>query len=250
MSGHSKWASIKHKKAIVDAKRGKIWTKLVREITIAAKLGGGVPENNPRLRKAIEDARAANMPADNIKRGIQRGTGELPGAIYEELAFEGYGPGGVAIYCEGSTDNRNRTTNQVRKIYEGHGGNMGSSGCVAFLFERKGYIRLKKPGLSEEELMDLVLELGAEDLKSGSADEFEVITGPQDFERVRDGIKAKGVPLDSAELTMLPKTTVALEGANAASVLKLVEELEEHDDVSHVYANFDIPDELLASLDK
>ncbi|MFH1724146.1 MAG: YebC/PmpR family DNA-binding transcriptional regulator [Elusimicrobiota bacterium] len=250
MSGHSKWASIKHKKAVVDAKKGKVWTKLVREITIAAKLGGGNPDNNPRLRKAIDDGRASNMPADNVKRAIQKGTGELPGALYEELTFEGYAPGGVAVYCEGSTDNRNRTTNQVRKIYEDNGGNMGSTGCVSFLFERKGYLRVKKERTSEEALMDMVLELGADDLKADSADDFEVLTAPESFEKVRDGLKEKGIPFESAEITMMPKTTVVLDEAKAAKNLKLIEALEEHDDISHVYANFDIPDEIFAALEK
>jgi len=248
MSGHSKWAGIKHKKAIIDAKRGKVWTKVVREISMAAKLLGGNPDNNPRLRKAIEDARAANMPQDNIKRAIQRGTGELPGAIYEELAFEGYGPGGVAVFCEGTTDNRNRTTNQVRKVYEDFGGNLGAAGCVAYLFERKGFITIPSGGTTEEELLEIVLELGGEDLKNaGSA--FEVTTGPTEFEAVRDGLKAKGLDVDTAEITMLPKTTVAVDGDKAVKVLKLVEALEEHEDVSTVYANYDIPDEVFASLE-
>lgn len=249
MSGHSRWAGIKHRKAAQDSKKGKLWTKIVREITIAAKIGGGVPENNPRLRKAIDDANAANMPSDNIKRAIQKGTGELPGAVYEELTFEGYGPGGVAVYCEGSTDNRNRTTNEVRKIYENNGGNMGQAGCVSYLFERRGFLSVPKAAVAEDELLELVLELGGDDLKAaGSA--FEVYSAPESFEAVRDGLKARKIPVESAEITMVPKTTVPLDGEKAEKVLKLIEALEEHDDVSHVYANFDIPEEVLASLEK
>jgi YebC/PmpR family DNA-binding regulatory protein len=249
MGGHSHWAGIKHKKAANDAKKGKIWTKIVREITIAAKIGGGSVDTNVRLRKALEDARAANMPAENMKRAIQKGTGELPGAMYEELTFEGYGPGGVAVYCEGSTDNRNRTTNEIRKVFENNGGKMGSAGSVAFMFGRKGFLLVKKSAVAEDQLMDLVLELGAEDLKS-EGDDYEVTTPPQSFETVRDGLKAKNIPFESAELTMLPKNTVAIGEADAPKVLKLVEELEDYDDVSHVYANFDIPDKILATLEK
>lgn len=249
MSGHSRWAGIKHRKAAQDSKKGKLWTKIVREITIAAKIGGGNPDNNPRLRKAIDDANAANMPADNVKRAVQKGTGELPGAVYEELTFEGYGPGGVAVYCEGSTDNRNRTTNEVRKIYENNGGNMGQAGCVSYLFERRGFLSAPKSAMAEDAFLELVLELGADDLKTeGSA--YEVYSSPESFEAVRDGLKAKGVAVEGAEITMVPKTTVPLDGEKAEKVLKLIEALEEHDDVSHVYANFDIPEEVLASLEK
>lgn len=249
MGGHSHWAGIKHKKAINDAKKGKVWTKIVREITIAAKIGGGSVDTNARLRKALDDARAANMPAENMKRAIQKGTGELPGAMYEELTFEGYAPGGVAVFCEGSTDNRNRTTNEVRKIFENHGGKMGSAGSVAFMFERKGFLIVKRSAVPEDKLMDLVLELGAEDLKS-EGDDYEITTPPPAFEAVRDGLKAKGIPFDSAEITMLPKTTVAVGEADAPKVLSMIEELEDYDDVSHVYANFDIPDSILATLEK
>lgn len=250
MGGHSHWAGIKHKKAVVDAKRGKLWTKIIREITIAAKLGGGNPDNNPRLRRAIDEARAANMPSENIKRGIKKGTGELPGATFEDLTFEGYGPGGVAIFCEGNTDNRNRTTSQVRNIYEEHGGNLGAAGCVAYLFERKGYMTVKKAGVSEDELMGLVLELGAEDMKSDNEHDFEIFTDQQDFEKVRDGLKDKGVAIEAAEVTMIPKTTVAVGEDKAGRLLKLIEDLEDHDDIAHVYANFDIPDSVLASLER
>ena len=250
MGGHSHWAGIKHKKAANDAKRGKLWTKVVREITIAAKLGGGSSDTNPRLRKAVEDARAVNMPAENVKRAIQKGTGEIPGVTYEELTFEGYGPGGVAIFCEGSTDNRNRTTNQIRKIYEDHGGNLGGAGCVAFIFERTGYMTVKKTAVSEDALMDLALDLGAEDIKSDNPDDYEVLTAPSSFEAVRDGLKAKNIPVEAAEVTMLPKTTVAVGEADAPKILGLIEDLEDHDDISHVYANFDIPDAILETLEK
>lgn len=250
MSGHSKWAGIKHKKAIIDKKRGKLWTKVVREIQIAAKIGGGKLDANPRLRKAIDDAKAANMPQDNIVRAIQRGTGELPGVVYEEVTFEGYAAAGVAVFCDGTTDNRNRSTNEVRKVFEKYGGNMSAPGAVAFLFERKGYITVKKSAMEEDKLMELVLELGAEDLKSEEQDVFEVITEPYGWEKVRDALKKKGVALESAEVTMLPKTTVKVEGGKAAKVLELIEALEEYDDITAVYANFDIPDEVLATLGK
>jgi YebC/PmpR family DNA-binding regulatory protein len=249
MSGHSKWAGIKHKKAANDAKRGKLWTKIVREITIAAKISGGDPSANPRLRKAIDDAKGANMPADNIKRAIQKGTGELPGAEYVELTFEGYGAGGVAVYCEGSTDNRNRTTNEVRKIYENNGGNMGQPGAVAFLFDRKAYFTVKKNATSEDALMDLVLELGAEDLKSDDEGVFEVIAPPESFDAIKDGLKGKEIAPETAEISMLPKTTVSCDKKTAEKNLKLIEELEDHDDVSKVFANFDIPEEILATLE-
>jgi YebC/PmpR family DNA-binding regulatory protein len=251
MGGHSHWAGIKHKKALVDAKRGKVWTKLVREITIAAKIGGGNPDHNPRLRKAVDDARAENMPAENIKRAVQKGTGEIPGVVYEELTFEGYGPGGVAVFCEGSTDNRNRTTQQVRKVFEEHGGNMGSAGCVAFLFESRGYITVKKAAVAEDELMGVVLDAGAEDMKSDDPSDYEIYTTPQGFEAVRSAVKAKGIAMESAEVTRVPKTSVRVESPeNAQKLLALIEGLEDHDDVSHVYSNFDIPDAILASLEK
>ena len=248
MSGHSKWAGIKHKKAANDAKRGKIWTKIVREITLAAKISGGDPGGNPRLRKAIDDAKASNMPADNIKRAVQKGTGELPGAEYVELTFEGYGPGGVAVYCEGSTDNRNRTTNEIRKIYENNGGNMGQPGAVAFLFDRKAYFTVKKGAITEDALMDLLLELGGEDLKTED-DIFEVLGAPESFDALKDGLQAKGIATETAEISMLPKTTVACDKQTAEKNLKLIEELEDHDDISKVFANFDIPEEIIASLD-
>ncbi|MFA5139469.1 MAG: YebC/PmpR family DNA-binding transcriptional regulator [Elusimicrobiota bacterium] len=251
MGGHSHWAGIKHKKALTDAKRGKVWTKLVREITIAARLGGGNMEHNPRLRKAVDDARAENMPSENVKRAIQKGTGEIPGVNYEELTFEGYGPAGVAVYAEGSTDNRNRTAQQVRKIFEEHGGNMGNAGCVAFLFEKKGYLTVKKKAVAEDELMGVALDAGADDMKSEGDEDHEIFTSPQGFEAVREALKAKGIPVESSEVTMLPKTSVRIEDSETArKLLALIESLEEHDDVSHVYSNFDIPAQILDSLDK
>ncbi|MBI5244777.1 MAG: YebC/PmpR family DNA-binding transcriptional regulator [Elusimicrobia bacterium] len=250
MGGHSHWAGIKHKKALVDAKRGKVWTRIVREITMAAKMGGGSPEGNPRLRKAVDDARNSNMPAENIKRAIQKGTGELPGAVYEEVTFEGYAPGNVAVYAEGTTDNRNRSTNAIRGIFEEHGGKMGQAGCVAYLFEKKGYITVPKSKTSEDELMTLALDLGAEDLKSEEADVFEVFTFPQSFQSVLDGLKAKGVAVETAELTMIPKMRVPVSAELAPKVLALVDALDDNDDVSHVHANFDIPDSVLADLEK
>ncbi|MFA6092938.1 MAG: YebC/PmpR family DNA-binding transcriptional regulator [Elusimicrobiota bacterium] len=250
MGGHSHWAGIKHKKALVDAKRGKVWTRIVREITIAAKTGGGSPDGNPRLRKAIDDSRAANMPAENIKRAIQKGTGELPGAMYEELTYEGYAPGGVAVLADGTTDNRNRSTNEIRKIFENHGGSMGQAGCVSFLFEKKGLITVLKSKTTEDELMTLALDLGAEDMRAEDSEVFEIITQPQSFQAVLDGLKAKGTAVDSSEITMLPKTRVPVGADLAPKILALIEGLDEHDDVSHVYANFDIPDNVLDSLAK
>lgn len=249
MGGHSKWANIKHRKAAQDSKKGKVWTKCSREITIAAKAGGGKVQDNARLRKAIEDARAVNMPAENVKRAVQKGTGEIPGAVFEELTMEGYGPGGVAILCDGTTDSRNRTTNEIRKIYENNGGNMGSQGCVSFLFEKRGVITLAKSAMGEDALIELALELGADDVKTDDSG-YEVLTAPNVFEAVRDGLKAKGVTPESAEVTMLPKTQVTLDKAMAEKNLKLIDMLEEHDDIANVYANFEIPDELMAALGK
>lgn len=247
MGGHSKWANIKHRKGAQDAKKGKIWTKQVREITIAAKIGGGLVENNPRLRKAIDDARSTNMPADNIKRAIQKGTGEIPGAQYEELTMEGYGAGGVAIYCEGTSDNRNRTTNEVRRVFEMNGGNMGTQGCVGFLFERRGVITVAKDAMSEDAMIELALELGADDVKTDESG-YEILTAPPSFDAVKDGLKAKNIASQSAEISMVPKTLVAVDRAAAEKNLKLIEALEEHDDVSNVYANFDIPDAVMEKM--
>lgn len=250
MGGHSHWAGIKHKKALLDAKRGKVWTRIVREITIAARMGGGSPDGNPRLRKAVDDAKAANMPAENVKRAIQKGTGELPGAQYEELTYEGYGPAGVAVFCEATTDNRNRTTGEIRKIFEDHGGKLGGAGSVAYLFQQKGFLAVKKAAADEDALMSLALDNGAEDFKSGESGGFEIVCAPADFEKLKAALAAKKIPTESAEVAMLPSTQVKVDGPDARRVLDLVEALEGHDDIKNVYANFDIPDALLAQLEK
>jgi YebC/PmpR family DNA-binding regulatory protein len=239
MSGHSKWATIKHKKAALDAKRGKIFTRLIREIIMAARIGGGDPDKNPRLRKAITDAKAENMPADNIKRAVQRGTGELPGATYEEMMMEGYGPGGVAVLAELTTDNRNRTVSEIRHAFSKHGGNLGEAGSVAWMFTKKGDIIVPKAAAKEDELMNLVLEAGGEDLKD-DGDNWEVVTDPAAFDAVTEALKNAGIEVASAEVAMLPSTYVKLEGSAAQQMIRLLEALEEQDDVQHVYSNFDV----------
>jgi YebC/PmpR family DNA-binding regulatory protein len=244
MSGHSKWASIKHKKAAVDAKRGKLFTKLMKEITVAAREGGGDPDANPRLRTAVANAKAGNMPNDTIERGILKGTGQLPGATYEEITYEGYGPQGVAIIVEVVTDNRNRSTSDLRFIFSKNGGNMGEKGCVAWMFDKKGLIIVDKDKADEDELMMMALEAGAEDMKSGD-DSFEITTAPEDFESVRSAIQEAEIEMILAEISMIPQTTVKLDGNEALKLMKLMESLEEHDDVQNVYANFDIPDEII-----
>lgn len=249
MGGHSHWAGIKHKKALLDSKRGKVWTKIVREITIAAKMGGGQIDGNPRLRKAVDDAKAANMPAENIKRAIQKGTGEIPGVVYEELTFEGYGPAGVAIFAESTSDNRNRTSNEVRKIFENNGGNMGSAGCVAWMFAQKGLITLKKSAADEDTVMSLALDNGAEDFKA-EGDMYEIYTAPADLAKVKAALEAKKLPIETAETTMIPSTQVKVEGADAQKLIALIDALEAHDDIKEVYANFDIPDSVLSQLSK
>jgi len=239
MSGHSKWATIKHKKAAADARRGKMFTKLIRELTIAARVGGGDPNANPRLRTAIAAAKAENMPNDNIERAILRGTGQLEGEQYEEVIFEGYGPGGVGLLVQVATSNRNRTVSEIRHVMSKHGGNLGESGSVGWMFHRKGDIVVPKEAASEDQLMNIVLDAGAEDLRDdGSA--WEVITPPEAFERVRDALVAAGIKPASAQLAMLPQNYIKLTGAQAQQMLRLMEALEEHDDVQHVYANFDI----------
>jgi YebC/PmpR family DNA-binding regulatory protein len=238
MSGHSKWATIKHKKGALDAKRGKIFTRLIKEISIAAKAGGD-PDGNPRLRTAILAAKAENMPADNIKRAIQRGTGELPGAVYEEISFEGYGPGGVAIIVEVTTDNRNRTVSEIRHIFSKNGGNLGETGSVKFMFHKKGLIAVEKSAASEEKLMDIVLEHGGEDL-SDEGDTFEITTDPGSYEAVAGAIKAAGIPTVMSEVTMVASTYTKLEGPAAAQMLRLLEALEDFDDTQNVYSNFDM----------
>src|SRR5512135_1298952 len=239
MSGHSKWATIKHKKGALDAKRGKIFTRLIREITMAAKHGGGDPEKNPQLRKAVADAKAENMPADNIKRAIQRGTGELPGATYEEVTVEGYGPGGVALLVELSTDNRNRTVSEIRHVFGKYGGNLGEPGSVAWMFHKKGDIIVPKSAAKEDDLMSIVLDAGGEDLKD-DGEMWEIITDPAVFETVLEAVKKANITPSSAEIAMVPQSHIKLEGQNAATMVRLMEALEEHDDVQHVYSNFDI----------
>lgn len=239
MSGHSKWATIKHKKGALDAKRGKIFTRLIKEITIAAKAGGGDPDKNPRLRKAVADAKAENMPADNIKRAIQRGTGELPGVNYEEFTLEGYGPGGAAVLVELSTDNRNRTVSEIRHAFSKNGGNMAEAGAVGWMFHKKGDIMVPKAAAKEDDLMNLVLENGGEDLKD-DGESWEVLTDPSAFEGVLEAIKKAGITPDSAEVAMVPQNYVKLEGQAANTMVRLLEALDDQDDVQHVWSNFDM----------
>ena len=245
MSGHSKWSTIKRKKGALDAKRGKIFTKLIKEITVAARLGGGDPDGNPRLRTAIQTAKGANMPQENIARAIAKGTGELEGVHYEECAYEGYGPSGVAILISVLTDNRNRTGAEMRHVLTKNSGSMAEPNAVAWNFEKKGLFLVPREGVDEESLMELALEAGAEDMEP-AADLFEIRTPPDAFEAVREALEKSGVPTESAELAMLPKSTVALEGGEAERMLRLMEALEENDDVQNVYANFDISEEQMA----
>jgi YebC/PmpR family DNA-binding regulatory protein len=238
MSGHSKWATIKHKKGALDAKRGKIFTRLIREISMAAKSGGD-PDKNPRLRKAILDAKAENMPADNIKRAIQRGTGELPGATYEEFNLEGYGPGGVAVLVDLSTDNRNRTVSEIRHVFTKGGGNLGEAGSVAWMFHKKGDIVVPKSAAKEDDLMNIVLEAGGEDLKD-DGETWEIITDPHAFEAVVEALKKANITPTASEIAMIPQNYIKLEGQQATTMIRLVEALEEHDDVQHVWSNFDV----------
>lgn len=247
MSGHSKWSSIKHKKGAADAKRGKIFSRLIKEVTVAARLGGGDPDGNPRLRTAIAAAKAENMPKENIERAIKKGTGELEGASYEEANYEGYGPGGVAVLVDCLTDNRNRTVADVKHLFERNSGNLGEPGCVAWIFEKKGLIVFENDKVDEEQLLDLALEAGAEDVREEET-EFEVISDPSDFESVKAAIDGAELSYTLAEITMIPKNTVKLEGKKAQQMLNLMQALEDNDDVSHVYANFDISDEVLEAL--
>jgi YebC/PmpR family DNA-binding regulatory protein len=239
MSGHSKWATIKHKKGAADAKRGKIFTTLIKEITIAAKAGGGDPDGNPRLRTAIAAAKAENMPNDNIKRAIQRGTGELEGASYEEITFEGYGPGGVAVIIEVTTDNRNRAVSEIRHSFAKNGGNLGESNSVRFMFSKKGIIAISKNLANEEQLMNIVIENGGDDLND-EGDTWEIITEPAAFEAVANAVKAAKLPTLMSEVTMIASTYTKLEGAPAAQMIRLLEALEEMDDTQNVYSNFDM----------
>jgi YebC/PmpR family DNA-binding regulatory protein len=239
MSGHSKWATIKHKKGAADAKRGKIFTTLIKEITIAAKAGGGDPDGNPRLRTAIAAAKAENMPNDNIKRAIQRGTGELEGASYEEITFEGYGPGGVAVIVEVTTDNRNRAVSEVRHCFSKNGGNLGESNSVRFMFSKKGILAISKNVANEEQLMNIVLENGGDDL-SDEGDTWEIITEPAAFEAVANAVKAAKIPTLMSEITMIASTYTKLEGSAATQMIRLLEALEDMDDTQNVYSNFDM----------
>ena len=247
MSGHSKWATTKHKKAIIDAKRGKSFTKIIREITISARIGGGDPEGNPRLRSAIIKAKDVNMPADNIHKAIAKGTGELPGVSYEETRYEGYGPGGVAMLLEITTDNKYRTAPEIRQIFSKNGGNMGDAGCVAWMFHKKGFLTVEKSKVKEDDLMNIVLEAGGEDMKTADT-QFEIYTDSHSFESVKTALKNNQIEPAFAEVTMVPQTYIKLEGKEAAQMLHLMDTLEDHDDVQNVYANFDIADSLMEQL--
>ncbi len=242
MSGHSKWATIKHKKGALDAKRGKIFTRLIKEITIAARGGGGDPDGNPRLRGAIAAAKAENMPADNIKRAIQKGTGELEGANYEEIVFEGYGPGGVAVIVETMTDNRNRAVSEIRHAFSKNGGNLGETGSVAYMFSKKGVIVVPKSAADEDKLTEIALDAGAEDL-SDEGDSWEITTAPKDFEAVSGAIKAAGIPTEVSEVTMVASTYTKLDGTAASAMMRLLDAIEDLDDTQNVYSNFDMDEE-------
>lgn len=247
MSGHSKWASIKHKKAAADSKRGKIFTKLIREITMAAKVGGGDPNTNPRLRTAIQSAKGENMPADNIERAIKKGTGEMEGVTYEETIYEGYGPGGVAVIVQCLSDNKNRTASEIRNIFTKTNGHMAGAGSVAWIFEKKGLVIVNKSKTSEDALMEIVLGAGAEDMQS-SGDQFEITCNPHDLEAIRGALEKAQIPAEAAQITMIPKNMTPVTLDTARSVLKLVDALEDHEDVQQVYANFEIPDEVLKEI--
>jgi YebC/PmpR family DNA-binding regulatory protein len=245
MSGHSKWATIKHKKGALDAKRGKIFTRLIKEISIAAKNGGGDPDSNPRLRGAIVAAKAENMPADNIKRAIQRGTGELPGAVYEEFTLEGYGPGGVAVLLDINTDNRNRTVSEIRHAFGKNGGNMASAGAVAYMFQKKGDIIIPKSAATADDLMNIIIEAGGEDEPVDDGENWEILTAPSAYEDMLEAVKKAGITPASSSVAFIPQNYVKLEGQAANTMIRLMEALEEHDDVQNVHANFDIDQKLL-----
>ncbi len=246
MSGHSKWSTIKHKKAATDAKRGKLFTKILREITVSARLGGGDVKGNPRLRAAVLEARSNSVPGDNIDRAIKKGTGELEGESYEEVTYEGYGPGGVAILVEGLTDNKNRTAAEIRHLFTRHGGNLGDSGSVAWMFQRRGYFAVLRGAMDEEKLMELALELGADDVATGE-DHYEIFTAPEEFNRVREELEKQGLPTDVKELAMVPTNPMEVPAERAGAVLRLLEGLEDHDDVQKVWANLDVDEKVLAS---
>jgi YebC/PmpR family DNA-binding regulatory protein len=247
MSGHSRWSQIKRKKGKTDVQRGKLFSKILREITVAARNGGGDPKGNLRLKAAMESARAANMPADNIKRAVQKGTGELPGEQYEEITYEGYGPGGVAVLLHALTDNKNRTGPELRHIFEKNSGHMGTAGCVAWMFERRGAIAVDALRVNEDELLEKALDSGATDVKLVEK-VFEVTTAPDDLETVRQALERQGTPIVEAQVDMVPQSTVRVEGKDAAAVLRLIEALEEQDDVQSVYSNYDIADEVIDAI--
>ncbi len=247
MSGHSKWSTIKHKKGAADAKRGKIFTRIIKEMTVAARLGGGDVNGNPRLRAAVAEAKANNMPKDNVERAIKRGTGEIEGVTYEEVTYEGYGPGGVALLVEAMTDNTNRTTPEIRHMFEKAGGNMGTPGSVRFQFDRKGYFAIEKKAVDEDKLMELVLEAGADDLQTDDPDTYEVFTSPEAFEQVRQTLEKNNIPTVEAKLGQIPSNYVKLDEQKAKAMMRLLEMLDDHDDVQNVWSNFDIPEELLES---
>ena len=247
MSGHSKWKTNKGKKSIADAKKGATYTKIIKEITIIAREGGGNPDSNPRLRAVMQKAKEANMPSDNVKMAIKRGTGELPGVIIETCMYEAYGPGGVAMMIDVLTDNKNRTSAEIRNIMSKKGGSFAGTGSVSWMFTMKGYFLIDKSQAKEDELMNIVLDAGAEDMKADEKS-YEVFTAPQNFEKVKQALETKGIKTQDAEVTMIPSSTIKLAGNEAKQLLSLIDTLEEHDDVEHVYANFDIPDEIMESI--
>lgn len=247
MAGHSKWANIKHRKAAVDAKRGKVFTKIIRELTVAAREGGGDPESNPRLRTAVAAAKGANMPNDTIDRAVKRGTGDIEGVVYSEVFYEGYGPGGSAVYVKTFTDNRNRTVSEVRRIFSRHGGALGENGCVAWMFDLKGRIAFRADSVDEESLFDAVIDAGADDVRAEDS-ELVVITPAESFEAVKDALSAAGLESESAEVTMIPQSSVRIDGRDAEHMIRLMEDLEDSDDVQNVYANFDIDERILEAI--
>jgi YebC/PmpR family DNA-binding regulatory protein len=249
MSGHSKWSTIKRKKGKADAERGRAFTRFIREITVAARNGGGDPESNPRLRSAVDAARSSNMPAVNIDKAIKRGTGELPGITYEEQSYEGYGPQGIAILIETLTDNKNRTTSEIRHILVRNGGHMGELGCVSWMFTQKGSITVEKGKVQEDELMTIALDAGAEDV-TDEKEFFDVVTAPADLEKIKSKLTEAGIPVQAAQLTKVPQTYVKLEGKHAEQTIRLMETIEDHDDVQKIYSNFDIPDEIIEEMSK
>jgi YebC/PmpR family DNA-binding regulatory protein len=245
MSGHNKWSTIKHKKGAADAKRGKVFTRILKEMTVAARMGGGDPNGNPRLRAAVAEAKANNMPKDNIERAIKRGTGELEGATYEEITYEGYGPSGVAVIVEALTDNTNRTTPEIRHMFEKQGGNLGTPGSVRFQFDKKGYFAVEKSVVGEDKLMEIALEAGADDLQSDDPETYDVYTAPENFEPVRQALEKAGITTIEAKLGMIPQNYVTLDENKSKQVMRLLENLDDHDDVQNVWSNFDIPAEMM-----